>query len=249
MDYLGRGQFNGDQESYFWMDDNNDEENYLQNQFLPDANDPTRRGHALQVSVRGFQWSSFVAQDVMFWLYNIKNDGTESYDQAAFGTLIGTYVGVEDPEWNDDASFFNVRESITYTWDFDKYINPAANPQWLPNPTQVGYIAYAFLESPGNGYDGIDNDGDNSGIGTGNYFADTDFPSVTEVPAISSGDNLILIDKNTFERSSFTVPNDTVTVVSMGVPFFIQPGVTKLVEGNIDLITTNPIGTTAQRWN
>ncbi|MBP9119982.1 MAG: hypothetical protein KBF59_03870 [Ignavibacterium sp.] len=244
--YLGRGQFNGDQESYFWMDDNNDEENFLQNQFLPDANDPTRRGHALQVSVRGFQWSSFVAQDVMFWLYNIKNDGTESYDQAAFGTLIGTYVGVEDPEWNDDASFFNVRESITYTWDFDKYINPAANPQWLPNPTQVGYIAYAFLESPGNGYDGIDNDGDNSGIGTGNYFAETDFPSITEVPAISSGDNLILIDKNTFERSSFTVPNDTVTVVSMGVPFFIQPGVTKLVEGNIDLITTNPIGTTAR---
>ena len=82
----------------------------------------------MQVSVRGFQWSNFLAQDVVFWLYNIKNDGTEIYDQAAFGTLVGTYVGVEDPEYNDDASFFNVRESITYTWDFDKYIFTAANP-------------------------------------------------------------------------------------------------------------------------
>lgn len=87
------------------MDDNNDEENYMLQGFLPDANDQTRHGHALQVSVRGLQWSNFLAQDVIFWLYNIKNDGTESYDQAVFGTIVGTYVGVEDPEWNDDASF------------------------------------------------------------------------------------------------------------------------------------------------
>ena len=84
--FFGRGQLNADQESYFWMDDNNDEENYQIQGFLPDANDLSRRGHALQVSVRGFQWSNFLAQDVLFWLYNIKNDGTESYDQATFGT-------------------------------------------------------------------------------------------------------------------------------------------------------------------
>ncbi|MBK7631356.1 MAG: hypothetical protein IPJ23_11770 [Ignavibacteriales bacterium] len=244
--FFGRAQLNADQESYFWMDDNNDEENYLQNDFSPDANDVQRRGHGLQVSVRGLQWSNFLAQDVVFWLYNIKNDGTETYDQAVFGTVVGTYVGVEDPEWNDDASFFNVRESITYTWDFDHYINPAANPKWLPDPTQVGYIAYAFLESPGNSFDGIDNDGDNATIGTANYFAAEDFPNVSEVPAIVAGDKLILIDKTTYERTSFTVPNDTVTVVSLGVPFFIQPGVTKLVEGNINLTTTEPIGKTAR---
>ncbi len=202
--FFGRAQFNADQESYFWMDDNNDEENFLQNNFIPDANDQSRRGHGLQVSVRGLQWSNFLAQDVVFWLYNIKNDGTESYDQAVFGTLVGTYVGVESPEWNDDASFFNVRESITYTWDFDTYINPAANPKWLPDPTQVGYIAYAFLESPGNGFDGIDNDGDNADVGLASFFAAEDFPGVNEVPAIASGDNLILIDKNTFERTTFT---------------------------------------------
>lgn len=244
--FFGRGQQNADQESYFWMDDNNDEENYLVNQYTPDINDASRRGHGLQVSVRGLQWSNFLAQDVVFWLYNIKNDGTKTYDQAVFGTIVGTYVGVEDPEWNDDASFFNVRESITYTWDFDHYINPAANPQWLPDPTQVGYIAYAFLESPGNGYDGIDNDGDNALVGSANFFTADDFPGVNTVSPINAGDQIILIDKATFVRTPFTVPSDTVTVTSMDVKFFIQPGVTKLVEGIIDVNTGNPIGKTAR---
>ncbi len=229
--FFGRAQMNADQESYFWMDDNNDEEWYQRHQFLPDSFDILRRGAALQVSVRGLQWSNFLAQDVIFWLYNIMNDGTSTYDQAVFGTLVGTYVGVETPEWNDDASFFNVRDAITYTWDFDHYISPAANPLWQPDPTAVGYIFYAFLESPGNPFDGIDNDGDNKEFAlNAPFFSENDFVERT----ITAGEKIILIDKNTFERSDFFVPNDTVTVYSMGVPFFIEPGVTKLVEGNIN---------------
>lgn len=242
--FFGRAQFNADQESYFWMDDNNDTENFDNNDFLPDANDVSRRGHALQVSVRGLQWSNFLAQDVLFWLYNIKNDGTETYDRTAFGILIGTYVGVETPEWNDDASFFDVRESITYTWDHGNFISPSANPKWLPNPRAVGFIAYAFLETPGNPFDGIDNDADNMNVGTAPFFTEADFPQNGRL--ISAGDKLVLIDRTTFQRSIFTMPNDTVTVVSMGVPFFLRPGVTRLSEGNINLTTTNPIGVTAR---
>lgn len=231
--YFGRGQINADQESYFWMDDNNDQEVYLLYDFLSDTLDASRRGQAIQVSVRGLQWSNFLAQDVMFWLYNIKNDGTANYDQAVFGVIVGTYVGVETPEWNDDVSFFDIRESITYTWDFDRYISPSANPRWLPNPTQVGYIAYAFLESPGNEYDGIDNDADNEKgyncfVPTANKFVEADFNPRT----IRAGDKLVLINKNNFQRTIFTMPNDTVTVYSMGVPFFLQPNVTQLSEGN-----------------
>jgi hypothetical protein len=231
--YFGRAQINSDQESYFWMDDNNDQEVYLLYDFIPDSLDLSRRGQAIQVSVRGLQWSNFLAQDVIFWLYNIKNDGTANYDQAVFGVLVGTYVGVETPEWNDDVSFFDIRESITYTWDFDRYISPSANPRWLPNPTQVGYIAYAFLESPGNEYDGIDNDGDNEKgyncfVPSANKFTEADF----NIRTVRPGDRLVLIDKNTFRRTLFTMPNDTVTVYSMGVPFFLQPNVTQLAEGN-----------------
>lgn len=231
--FFGRGQLNADQESYFWMDDNRDQEAYLLYGFLPDSFDVSRRGQAIQVSVRGLQWSNFLAQDVIFWLYNIKNDGTENYDQAVFGVLVGTYVGVETPEWNDDVSFFDIREAITYTWDFDRYISPSANPKWLPDPTQVGYIAYAFLESPGNEYDGIDNDADNDDgydcfAPFATNFVEADFQPRT----VQAGQKLILIDKNTFQRTVFTMPNDTVTVYSMGVPFFLQPGVTQLKEGD-----------------
>ena len=240
--YFGRAQLNADQESYYWMDDNNDEENYQLNDFLPDANDLSRRGHALQVSVRGFQWSNFLAQDVLFWLYNIKNDGTESYDQATFGTIVGTYVGVESPEYDDDASYFDIRESITYTWDFNHYISPAANPQWQPDPTAVGYVAYAFLESPGNGYDGIDNDGDaRKYSSTSPYFVESDFSNNSSSPpvsAVAAGDKLVLIDKDTYERTLFTMPNDTVTVISMGTKFFLNPGVTKLIEGDLNPTTS-----------
>lgn len=231
--FFGRGQLNADQESYFWMDDNRDQEAYLLYGFLPDSFDVSRRGQAIQVSVRGLQWSNFLAQDVIFWLYNIKNDGTENYDQAVFGVLVGTYVGVETPEWNDDVSFFDIREAITYTWDFDRYISPSANPRWLPDPTQVGYIAYAFLESPGNEYDGIDNDADNDDgydcfAPFATNFVEADFQPRT----VQAGQKLVLIDKNTFQRTVFTMPNDTVTVYSMGVPFFLQPGVTQLKEGD-----------------
>lgn len=238
--FFGRGQLNADQESYFWMDDNRDQEAYLLYGFLPDSLDASRRGQAIQVSVRGLQWSNFLAQDVIFWLYNIKNDGTENYDQAVFGVLVGTYVGVESPEWNDDVSFFDIREAITYTWDFDNYISPSANPKWLPDPTQVGYIAYAFLESPGNEYDGIDNDADNDkGYDCFSPFA-TNFEEADFQPrTVQAGEKLILIDKNTFQRTTFTMPNDTVTVYSMGAPFFLQPGVTQLAEGNFNQQTSS----------
>lgn len=237
--YFGRGQLNADQESYFWMDDFRDQETRILYDFVSDTNDFSRTGQSIQVSVRGLQWSNFLAQDVIFWLYNIKNDGTENYDQAVFGVLVGTYVGVETPEWNDDVSFFDIREAITYTWDFDRYISPSANPRWLPDPTQVGYIAYAFLESPGNEYDGIDNDADNNKgydcfVPSANYFTEADFQPRT----VQAGQKLILIDKNTFQRTTFTMPNDTVTVFSMGVPFFLQPGVTQLAEGNFNQQTS-----------
>jgi hypothetical protein len=137
-----------------------------------------------------------------------------------------------------------VRESITYTWDFGNFISPSANPKWLPDPTAVGYIAYAFLESPGNPFDGIDNDADNMDVGTAPKFTENDFPQNGRL--ISAGDKLVLIDRTTFERSIFTMPNDTVTVVSMGVPFKLSPGVTRLSEGNINLTTTEPIGVTAR---
>ncbi|MBI5726314.1 MAG: hypothetical protein HY965_00555 [Ignavibacteriales bacterium] len=231
--YFGRGREKvATQESYFWMDDNSDRKFFKLYGFTPDAADPARRGQALQVSVRGLQWGGDpVAQNVVFWLYNIKNDGTSTYDQATFGCVVGTYVGIEGNEWDDDVSFFEVREAITYTWDFDNRINPSSNPRWLPNPTSVGYVAYAFLESPGNGFDGIDNDRDNrSYSSSAPYFSPTDFPS-THI--VSAGEKIVLINKDNFTRTHYTVKSTTDTVISMGVKFILKPGETQLIEGDL----------------
>ncbi|MBU0529212.1 hypothetical protein KKF86_05595, partial [bacterium] len=116
--FFGKDLQNIQQESYFVMDDNNDEEfNYKDNnlwkvEFKPDANNPNRNGMGLEMKVRGMQWQQFLAQDCLFWLYEITNTGTTDYTKATFGMLVGTYVGVTGDkhvgESDDDWSFFDV---------------------------------------------------------------------------------------------------------------------------------------------
>ncbi len=231
--FFGRGQFNADQESYWWMDDNVDDKMFTRIGYLPDPSDPTLKGQGLRFTGRGLQWNNFLAQDVIFWLYEITNFGTGTFDQTVFGALVGTYVGGDGDEWNDDVSFFDIRESITYSWDFDNNIRPSANPRWLPNPDEVGYIAYAFLESPGNQFDGIDNDGDNRNFTNAPFFTEEDFEERT----LNAGDRVVIIDPQTFERSSITLTTETITVSSMGREYEIVPGETSVVEGN--MVITN----------
>ena len=128
--YFGKGITNADQETYFRMDDNADEEFYAPNwkvfsadssayMFIPDSTDLTRKGLGLEVKVRALQWNNFLAQDGIFWLYEITNKSKVDYPKVAFGMIVGTYVGVGIPEYDDDVSFFDVREDLTYTWDFE----------------------------------------------------------------------------------------------------------------------------------
>lgn len=236
--YFGKDVFNADQESYFVMDDNGDEEfnvpqyNEWNVTFKPDKNDPTRNGLGLEIKVRGLQWSQFLAQDVIFWLYEITNKSTTNYHKVVFGMLVGTYVGVtgsdDGPqEYDDDYSFFDVERDITYTGDYTG--NNNRNPNWVG---PVGMVGYAFLESPGNPFDGIDNDGD----------ADVNpmFPSVAplftledfEPRLINAGDRVVLIDEN-YERTVVTVPDTTITYMTLGTRVTIEPGVTELVEGEV----------------
>ena len=183
-----RGSWNGffgktttaSEEAFFVMDDNNDEEyNYAENNrlgvaFKPDAFNPTRNGLGIEVKVRAMQWADFLAQDCIFWLYEITNTGTTDYSKVAFGMLVGTYIGVtsteDHREYDDDYSFFDVEKDLTYTADFDD--NCSTNPLWTG---QVGVVGYAFLESPGNPYDGIDNDGDATALGVGPFFTPSRF--------------------------------------------------------------------------
>ena len=235
--YFGK-RINADQESYFVMDDNNDERfnfaknNPLQVDFKPDSRDLTRNGMGLEVRVRGMQWSQFLAKDNIFWLYEITNKGTTNYDKVVFGMLVGTYVGVtgsddRPQEYDDDWSFYDVRTNITYTGDYPR--NNGRNPLWVG---PVGMVGYAFLESPGNGYDGIDNDGDADSVAlslTAPYFTQSSFDSTL----IRPGARIVLI-RDDFTRVLYTVPNvDTVSVYTRGLRVLLRPGITKVAEGNV----------------
>ena len=235
--YFGK-RINADQESYFVMDDNNDQRfnlpknNVLQLDFRPDARDLTRNGMALEVRVRGMQWSQFLAKDNIFWLYEITNKGTTNYDKVVFGMLVGTYVGVtgtddRPAEYDDDWSFYDVRTNITYTGDYPR--SNSRNPLWVG---PVGMVGYAFLESPGNPFDGIDNDGDADSVAlalSAPYFNEARFDSTV----LQRGARIVLV-KDDFTRQTYTLPNaDTVTVTTRGKSTLVRPGMTKVAEGNI----------------
>ncbi|KAB2921950.1 MAG: hypothetical protein F9K22_12820 [Bacteroidetes bacterium] len=247
--YFGKDVKSADQESYFVMDDNNDRrfsDSTTNNvggvpgvSFKPDANNLAKNGLALEVKVRGLQWAQFLAQDNIFWLYEITNTGTSNYDKAVFGMLVGTYVGVtgnnaSGSEYDDDWSYYDARENITYTGDYDR--NCSRNPFWTG---PVGMVGYAFLESPGNPFDGVDNDDDAKNLGANPAtppFADADFDTTR---TINAGSTIILI-KDDFSRTVFSVPASPVNVKTRGADsVLIVPGVTKAAdEGALITVST-----------
>lgn len=211
--YFGKDVKNADQESYFVMDDNNDREfNYRSLGdpatglvFNADSSNAMRYGMGLSVAVRGLQWSHFLAEDAIFWLYDVTNQGTTDYLKAAFGMMVGTLAGGRCGDSNDDLAYFDAENDITYSFD-----SPPAFSPCFDGP--VGYAGYAFLESPGNALDGIDNDGDNAVDGVAPYFV----PEFFEADSFDLGDQIILIDAETYERSIFTITEDTTEVFSQG---------------------------------
>ena len=257
-----RGSWNGyfgkrasaDLETYFVMDDNDDQRfNFASNNprriaFKPDSTNPNRNGLGLVVTVRALQWAQFLAQDNIFWLYEINNQSTTTYDRMAFGMLVGTYVGVTGSdngpmEYNNDWSFFDVRNNITYSGNFPE--QSMRNPRWNTN-YPPGLIGYAFLETPGNPYDGIDNDGDADSSLVGQaapQFTSADFDSTV----IQPNSNIVLISDD-YSRHIFKVGTQPVKVITLGMKdsVLIIPGVTKVVEGNV---LTSSSGTTSVNPN
>ena len=146
--FFGKGVTNADLEAYVVFDDDPDEE-YL---FYPDPTDSSRRGLGLEVASRLFQWNQVLAQDVIFAIYFITNEGKTDYDSSYFAFHIDWGVGGTDDSADDGG---NYDEDLDIAWAFDG--NGYGSPgNWSP----VGVGGFAFLESPGIFRDGRDNDGD-----------------------------------------------------------------------------------------
>jgi hypothetical protein len=149
-----------DQESYTVMDDNY----YDAWDYNPDATDSTRRGLGVRVEVRGFQWSNPQAGNVIFWHYDITNESTTDYNNMIFGLYMDAGVGGSALscdgvyESDDDNAYWDKSFpglNLVYTWDVYGHGVDLAG-----NCARTGYLGYAYLETPGNPYDGIDNDDD-----------------------------------------------------------------------------------------
>jgi hypothetical protein len=149
--YFGRGVNNADFETFYVMDDSKDRE-YTRAPFsyLPIASDTLRGGLGLRVEVRGFQWSHVLAEDIIFWHYDIVNISDADYDTTCFGFYADPGVGGTNN--NGNSARYNTKLDMAYAW--------APSGLGVPGNYKTGYVGYAYLESPGNALNGIDDDED-----------------------------------------------------------------------------------------
>lgn len=209
--YFGKDQLNADEESYFVSDD------YMNREFkfYPDTTDTLRRGLGVRNYVRGFQWSNALVEDALFVLFDLENIGTHFHDKVVFGYKIGNNMGatMTGDDQGGDCGQFDKEEDVAYLWDYDG----VGASDWGPDP--IGYFGAAFMESPGNQHDGIDNDNDGA-LGSGPTISESMFSPRT----VSEGEEICLIDYKTFERELLPMPNDTLTVQYIDQTFKFWPG-------------------------
>ncbi len=147
--FFGKNQFNADQEIFF-RDSDDDYDRY---NFFPDSTDNTRKGLGFILDVRVMEWSQILINDVVFALHEIRNDGTTDYKKVAFTLWLADLVG-GDGDSSDDTPEFDLLNDVAWSLDRDGRGNNAFGTD------KVGVASTAFLETPGNAIDGIDNDGD-----------------------------------------------------------------------------------------
>jgi hypothetical protein len=143
-----------DQESYYVMDDHENDEFEYYPENLPGTDQPDmrpwpdgRRGLGITVKVRNYQWNARLAEDLLISIYDIYTTG-----KPINHAVVGMYADIDIGGVLDLANF-DTADDITYVWDSSqiwrqKHLAP------------TGYFGFAFLESPGLDSDGKDNDED-----------------------------------------------------------------------------------------
>jgi hypothetical protein len=106
-------------------------------------------GMGIRVQQRGFQWNNPEAQDALFWEYTIVNISQYNLTEMAFGYWVDNAIGGTDGD--DDFGNFDKVRDLAYSWDIDDLGATSFT---------TGTMGFAYLESPGRPFDGIDNDDD-----------------------------------------------------------------------------------------
>jgi hypothetical protein len=220
--YFGKDQMNADQESYYVMDDYQYKK-VLQGLTLPlpISSEPQRGGLGLSMSIRGLQWSNPDAEDVLFWLYDVSNFGELNLDRTLLGINVGAssggVVSGSGSDFADDDSKFYREKALAVNFDHDNI--------GVGGYTPVPWVGFAFLESPGNPYDGIDNDGDGNdptkpGGGTGHIITTDDFIKTYPIGGTIA---LINYDSPNYGRTVTTMPPEGVSFTVKGIKYVKKP--------------------------
>lgn len=208
--FFGKNIFNADQEFYYVTSD----DLYKRQPYTPDTTDPGRGGLGLLMDVRTLAWSQVLINDVIFFIHDIKNDGTKTIDKTSFLMFVADWVGGDNP---DDYPYVDLQTATTFLTD----ANRIGAEAFGSNP--VGVASIKYLETPGNQVNGIDDDGDADEhpellsriAGDAEtlipHFAAGDFQSRT----IKPGDKIVLIESETFNRIITTYPVGGGTVKSL----------------------------------
>lgn len=209
--YFGKHVFNADQESYHVLDDYQFKKKFAGIALPPPVvTDLNRGGLGFRKALRGFQWANPSAEDCIFWIYDIKNIGQTDYTKTLFGLNVGAsmgaYFGMATTDYDDDCAQFyrEIGLTVNYDWGGDNSIGTGG---YSPVP----WVGFAFLESPGNPYDGIDNDGDAiDASGGGRIITQSDFRTM-----YAPGDFVILIDYESpdYQRRVVAMPDSFISFV------------------------------------
>ena len=153
--FFGKNQFNADLETLYVIDDAPDREfNYL-----PIPSDPDRGGLGTMLKIRALQWSSVLAEDIVFILYQLFNISSFDLGVAPAGQEPKVFLGALFDygigglgDSSDDSAFYDRFLDITYGFDIDNTGNTGFSP--------TAYAGFAYLDSPGNQFNGVDDDED-----------------------------------------------------------------------------------------
>ncbi|MBK8947044.1 MAG: hypothetical protein IPM32_17490 [Ignavibacteriae bacterium] len=152
--YFGK-KANADEETFYVIDDSKDRE-YTRPpySYFPIASMPDRGGLGIRVEIRGLQWVNVLAEDIIFWHYDIYNLADAGYDSTYFGFYCDTGVGGYYDANSGDFASYDKTLDIAYAFNDP----PMGGP--MSERFKTGVIGYAFLQSPGNASNGFDDDED-----------------------------------------------------------------------------------------
>ncbi len=220
--YFGKNVFNADQEMFFRAADNN----YDRYNYFPDTTDLTRKGLGLILDVRVMTWSQILVQDALFLLFKVQNDGTKPINKVGVTITWADFVG-EDGD--DDISEFDILNDIAWSRDAD-------NRSVAFGTDPVGIVGGAFLETPGNAVDRIDNDGDGE-IGG---------PTVTEAMLVGESDSTLALGDPRRSDGIDNNGNGLIDENATHVAFQDQLGVTYAdrIDQNMNAEINSPVVTT-----